>query len=297
MTHVSNSIPSQNEFEAIRQEMERTKAELAATKESHACERAALKAAIDTKEQEVLEQMSSVSSLQNRFEKLAREHVELKHERETDIQLGLDLKQRLERETEDHERLKDESRSLQKLLDEANALLGGSSVPEVSELGRLRCENERLAREKATAERSAKSAQEDREYAQRIYQEASSRAVEATEKMADLESQLTEYRSLASGVAQKLRETNNNAEIERYVAMLEQANAEVEELKDQLRRRERGRGIMNTRGGSAAPRSPRMGASPPRSRAGSRAPATTGSRPASPSRPTTMRKTRALIAE
>ena len=282
-THISNSVPSQSsETGGLRAELLRVKAALTTEQEAHAKSRERLQNLVDRKEEEVREQMSALGGLQTRFEQLSRECNSFRSKNE-DLQRGVSqAEERYAKLLIDYKAARDDCKSKQADLEEAQKRLENLKIPEAAELQRLRSENERLSQDKMAADRRANSAQEDREYAQGLYQDASSKAVQATQRLEELESQLTRYQSLATGEALKLRSKNNDEEVKQYATAFEKSAAELEDLKEQVRRKERGRG-MNTRAGSTAPRSPRPGNSPTRSRANSRAPGST-SRPVSPIR-------------
>ena len=287
VTHIGNSMPSQSsEVAELRAELAKAQAALQTEQEAHASTRISLRAVVDAKEAEVLEQKSAVGGLQTRYEQLHRNHAGLRYQRDELQRTAAKAEERYTKLLADYTAAREDRKAVQELLDEARERLMSSQVPEIADLQRLRDENKKLAEEKAAAERRATSAQEDREYAQRIYQDASSSAVEATERVKELEGQLSTYQSLASGEALKLRSRTNDGEVRDYEEALELARAENDDLREQIRRKERGRG-MNTRGGSVAPRSPRLGGSPVRSRANSRAPAP-GSRTVSPTRSTLL---------
>ena len=285
VTHISNSFPSQNgDVDLLRTELAKRTAALAAEKEAHITVRNSLQIQLEVKEKELREQMSTLGALQTRFEALSREQTALKYRNNELTEAATRMEEKYEKLLSDCTEAREERKKVQGLLSEAQARLEESSIPEVAELQRLRNENQKLSDNKSAAERRATSAQEDRDYAQRVYQDASSSAVQAKERVTQLESQLTQYQSLASGEASRLRTQNNEDEIKQYEAALEKANAELEDLKEQLKKRgDRGRG-MNTRAGSTQPRSPRPGNSPTRSRGNSRAPGSGGSRPVSPIR-------------
>ena len=294
-THISNSLQSQgSEVGEVQAELARVKTGLDMEQEAHANTKTKLQSLIDLREEEIRQQTDALGNLQTRFEQLHRDYNSVRYEKE-------DLEGNVARSEERYTKLltdytaaRDERKAVQTLLEEAQSRLEKSEIPEIAEFQRLQSENKKLSEEKAVADRRAASAQQDREYAQSIYQEASSSAVESQERVQELESQLVQYRSLATGEALKLKTKNNDDEIEQYATALDKANTELEDLREQLRRRERGRG-MNTRAGSTAPRSPRPGNSPTRSRANSRAPGNT-SRPVSPMRTSLFgtRKARAM---
>ena len=288
VTHISNSFPPQNnEVAELISDLGIARAALRAEQEAHESTKATLQllqAQADAREVEVLDQKSALGALQSRYEQLTRDHSALRHEKREAERAAVAVEEKYNAIMADYTAAREDRKAVQQLLEESQTRLESSQVPEIAEFQRLQTENQKLTEEKTAAERRATSAQQDREYAQSIYQEASSSAVEATERVKELEGQLSQCQSLASGEALKLRSANNEDEVKQYEAALEQARAENEDLREQVRRRERGRG-MNTRGGSVAPKSPRPGGSPVRSRANSRAPPQgSGSRPVSPIR-------------
>ena len=226
--------------------------------------------------------MAALNSLQDRYEELSFTSNEKSH---TITRLEADADELADKYSEllnAYNESKAKQTSKQDDTEEPKPTEPVDEIPssEPSELDKLRTDNKTLTELTTSLERRLQSAKDEREYAHKVYQEASSRAIEATDQVSDLESEVARLRPLAEGERTRERAINNDAEIAQYKAALEKVNAELEEVKEQMRRKERGRG-MATRAGSNAPRSPRPGGSPTgaRSRANSRAPA---SRPGSP---------------
>ena len=253
-----------------------------------------------TKKELLLQDHSSaLDDLQTRFEKRNTAYHLLRHENNKimeDAALAVEAADRKQETlTNKITSMKELQQKLEAELKETRGKLAGSSVPEIAEMEKLRSENRELAQAKAALERKVQSITEDFNFTREQYQLASTAAAEASPRIADLEREVASLRIKASGETAKLRQTNERHEIEQHRASVEKASAEIEDLKEQLRRKERGRG-MATRTGSTAPRSPRLGAaqSPARSRANSKAP---GSRPGSPIRSSFLgpRKARGLM--
>lgn len=239
-----------------------------------------LQAVIAEKEQSIFDQKQAVDEILTRLDTTKR--AKKKHLDERDeLQLQLEAVNRThESDIKTIERLREAKRNTDAELETIRAELSSSSIPEKSQLEQLRAENRQLLGEKEALEKKAKSTANSHEFLRQQYQEASTKAVEHADQIRILELEIASLRTKASGEAVRLREITNRTEVETHMADNKRLRLENEELKEQLKRKERGRG-MTTRTGSAAPRSPRLGASPGRSRAGSRAP---GSRPQSPVR-------------
>ena len=114
-----------------------------------------------------------------------------------------------------------------------------------------------------------------------LYQEASSKAVESSKEVSELQAEVDRLVPLAEGQSERALQDIDHSEVEATRIALDKALAEKEELEEQLRRGN-GRIGVSTRGQSSAPassRSPRVVPSPPRSRASSRQPASRANSP------------------
>jgi chromosome segregation ATPase len=282
VTHVSEStLASQTaQITELRQAFEAAEVARQAAEQASTARIERLQTVLADREDSLTEQGKALEDLQTRYEKTRRAFRKLQSEKE-DLAGQIDrANRRHETTTATIDQLREANRQAVTDLEAARAELANSTVPEVSQLEQLRVENRKLTTDKAALEKKAQSMSHDFEFTRQQYQQASSAAAEHWSKIQDLEQENAGLRQKASGEAVRLRELTNRSEVETHVTENTRLKAENEELKEQLKRKERGRG-MTTRTGSVAPRSPRLGGSPGRSRAGSRAP---GSRPQSPVR-------------
>ena len=245
---------------------------------------ATVKAASSAREEAVQaqlqEHMSALHGVQTRYEDRNTEFHILRHERDDLVATAAIADRKRDALNAEIAKLKLERNALNEELKTTREALLSSSIPEISELERLRTETASLAHGKSSLERQVQSLEETFEFTRQQYQQASTAAAEAVSRASELEALNTILRRQASGDASRLRQLNITNAIAAEQQENERLKAENDDLKELLRKKERGRGVT-TRTGSVAPKSPRLGASPGRSRAGSRAP---GSRPVSPVR-------------
>jgi chromosome segregation ATPase len=187
---------------------------------------------------------------------------------------------RIESLTAEISKLKEDRRTIDGVLKTAKESLTTSIIPGIAEVGKLNEEISRLTSERDSLQRKLDSTTRDFEYTRQQYQHASSTAVETAKENAELHALIADLEKKASGEAVKVRSMSVQRALEQSANDNERLALELEEAKELLRKKERGKGVT-TRAGSVAPRSPRLGEghTPGGSRAGSRAP---GSRGASP---------------
>ena len=231
-------------------------------------------------EAQIQDLANALSGVQTRYEDRNTEYHILRHERDDLVAAAAVADQKRDALTTEIAKLKMERNVINDELKAAKEALLSSSIPEISELERLRTETASLIQDKASLERRVHSMNETFEFTRQQYQRASTSAAEAVSRASELEAENTTLRQKASGEAVRLRQLNITNAIVVEQQENERLKMESDELKELLRKKERGRGVT-TRTGSVAPKSPRLGGSPGRSRAGSRAP---GSRPVSPVR-------------
>ncbi|MCJ1286065.1 hypothetical protein MMC26_005407 [Xylographa opegraphella] len=285
ITHVSDSI-AQSTQEAskvisdLQLALSKAESDLANVKIGHEARVDELQASIEGHKQQIQERMESLSELQRRYEERDTEYHALRHEKEELIAAGLSAERKREALIVENARLKEERQALDAELRGARESLGSSAIPQVAEVESLRSHLRALAQDKATLERRTTSMAADFDFTRQQYQLASSSAAGSAMRVTELEAEVAVLRQRASGEAVKLRQATVADALERQGDENEKLAAENADLRELLRKKERGKGVT-TRTGSVAPKSPRLGNSPARSRAGSRAP---GSRPASPVR-------------
>ena len=281
VTHVSESVlQSQNaEIAELRARVENVEAARDDLETTSAERMAAITAKLEDKERQIVEHMNALDDLQTRSEKVNRKHNRLRYEHNDLIKSAGTVEHKNGSLTEINNKLKEDNVRLERELAATREKLEQSSIPEIAEFEKLRAEKEQLKEKAEAQERKINSLTQDFEFTRQQYQNASSAAAELASKNSDLEVEVQSLRRKASEEAAKLRTISNKIEVEQHLAMIDQLQREVEELKDQARAKHRGRGMV-TRTGSVAPRSPRIGNSPPpRSRATSRTPASRGGSP------------------
>ena len=226
------------------------------------------------------EQMTALGDLQLRFEKLNRRYHKLRHEKVDLLATTATTEQKLESLAQKLSLSEESSKNYRAETQSVRELLKNSPTPETATLESAKAEARTLAEGKASLERKLASLSNTLDFTRQQYQLASTSAAEASTTIATLEDENASLRTKASGEAVRLRELNMVNGLAQEVEQNERLMAEIEDLKELLRKKDKGRGVT-TRTGSVAPRSPRMGGSPARSRQGSRAP---GSRQGSPVR-------------
>ena len=239
-----------------------------------------LQATTKAHEQQIQERMDSLSELQQRYEERNAEYHALRHEKEDFIVAVTTTERKHEALVSEIAKLKEERKIVDEELRAARDSLRSSTIPPVAELESLRLQVRSLTQDKALLERKTKSVAADFEFTRQQYQVASMSAAEHASRVTALEAENAILRHKASGEAMKLRQVTLDNALDRQTRENEKLVMENADLRDLLRKKERGKGVT-TRTGSVAPKSPRLGNSPARSRAGSRAP---GSRAGSPVR-------------
>lgn len=279
--HVSESVlQSQSaeisELRARVENVETARDDLESTNAKHM---AVIVAKLENKDHQITEQMNAMDELHTRFEKLNGKHNRLRHEFNDLTVSAVGAEHKCGSLMEANTKLKEHNMELERELKAAREKLEDSSNPEIAAFEKLRAEKEQLKQRADAQERKIKSLTQDFDFTRQQYQNASSAAAELASKNTELEEEVKSLRRKASEEAAKLRGMSNKIEVEQHLATIDRLSLDMEDLKEQLRTKHRGRGMV-TRTGSVAPRSPRIGnSSPPRSRANSRTPASRGGSP------------------
>lgn len=242
----------------------------------HAAREATREALVASERQQLKEYIEALDGLQQRYEKVTRAYHSLRHEKDDFLAAAADAASQEDKLKFDNTKLKEDYEHCEIQLKAAEELLQGSSAPDIVELQRLRSENASLKHEKTHLQRKVASVSQDFDFTRQQYQIVSTVAA----RVEELERENAGLRKKGSDDPVKLRQQSLDKTVEMHARQSTRLALENEDLKELLRRKERGRGIT-TRAGSVAPKSPRPGGSPGRSRTGSRAP---GSRPISPVR-------------
>jgi hypothetical protein len=211
----------------------------------------------------------AIADLQFRFEEQTLEKRTVAKElTETKAALEHSRRQKEARDTT-IDKLKEDVRDLKAQLSEVHLALGGSQIPEVAELERLREEKEQADNAKRRAEKAAESQESMMGYVRQQLDEARSRAIELVEQNREYETKIGILERQATGDISKARQMflDDRAKNEASENIrLRQENRNLQQLlqrkEDELKTRKVG---MGTRAGSV-PRSPRVG---PSSRGGS----------------------------
>ncbi|MCJ1434337.1 hypothetical protein MMC27_003704 [Xylographa pallens] len=285
ITHVSDSVAQSAQAASqiisdLQLALNKAETELTNLRTAHEVRVGELQATIESHEQQIQERMESLSELQRRYEERDAEYHALRHEKEDIIAAGITAERKREALIVEISKVKEERKVLDEELKGLRESLGSSTIPQVAELETLRSQMRSLNQDKAMLERKTKSMAADFEFTRQQYQLASSSAAGSAMRVTELEAENAVLRQKASGEAMKLRQATLDHALESQSQENEKLAAENADLRELLRKKERGKGVT-TRTGSVAPKSPRLGNSPARSRAGSRAP---GSRPGSPVR-------------
>ena len=231
-------------------------------------------------EGQLSDQVNALGELQTRFEDITTAYHTLRHDHEDLVTAAAAADRKRDALMADFAVLKEQRQSLGDELRAARDSLATSAIPAVAELERLRSDVRLLTQDKLALEKKVQSITRDFDFTRQQYQLASSAAVAAASRASDLEVENVALQQKASGEAMRLRQTNIVHAMAQQIQENEKLTLEITDLRELIRKKERGRGVT-TRTGSVAPKSPRLGTSPAPSRAGSRAP---GSRPGSPVR-------------
>ena len=213
------------------------------------------------KEEQFLEQASAVDEVQGRFESKNRAYHAIRHEKK-DLLTTIDKKdQQLTAFETQITALKDERTSLKSELSDSRTQLLNSSNPSIAEIESVKAKNRELVEKNSMLEKKLESLESTFNFTRNAYQDAQSAAAEANAKLSDLEPEVEILRRQASGQAAKLKQIFVDKSVKIHLAEVERLTIQNEELKEQLRRREkgeRGRVGVSTRTGSQAPRSPKV---------------------------------------
>jgi len=249
-------------------------------KDVHGREEKKLQATLLNTQQQLQEYFKELSGLQDRYEERNTQYHALRHEKDDLIAAAVSSDRKREALLAENTKLKDERKSLEEQLSQARAALESSINPEIAHLEAISAANRALTNDKNSLEKRLASMTADFDFTRQQYQLASSAAAEAAQRVSDLEAEAEILRRKASGEMVKAKQMTVQGALAQQKADMEKLEHENAEMKELLRKKERGRGVV-TRTGSVAPKSPRLGGSPGRSRQGSRAP---GSRGVSPVR-------------
>nr|POE87255.1 hypothetical protein CFP56_29844 [Quercus suber] len=159
-----------------------------------------------------------------------------------------------------------ENRGLKSQLDDANTLLQTHDVPEQAAFQRIRHKLQTAQQEREKADARTETMKRDLEYAQEMYQTASSDVQAVNAERNELASQLAAVQDRATGEQARLRqlgydEQNRNLrnEVKKLRLLVHEREASIKSRDEEIGRlKEASRGRMGTRGVSV-PRSPRLG--------------------------------------
>jgi hypothetical protein len=230
---------------------------------------AELKTTMKRKDAHVRDLERDFDKQMNRFEGQNRELESLRRELEEANEKIANIRELKMRRDETIITLKEENRALKDQLQEASKALENSSIPEVSELARIRREKEEAETAMDRAVKNAESAQKLTGYLQDQYRAASDRAIEVVEQNEILEAKVKDLERKASGEAVRLQQASTDTKQQMAMTEVSRLRVELKNVKTVLAKKEEElktkRGGIGTRAGSV-PRSPRVG---PASRAAS----------------------------
>jgi len=234
----------------------------------------------DTKEQ-LQDHVDALNALQDRYEERNTQYHTLRHQNTDLLTVVASSDRRRDALIAENSKLRDERKLVDEALAQARNALLSSAHPQISHFESLSAANRALLSEKDALGKRLASMTHDFDFTRQQYQLASIAAAEATSRLSELETLNETLAKKASGEIAKAKTMTVQVALAQQEADVERLENENREMKELLRKKERGRGVV-TRTGSVAPKSPRMGGSSPgRSRQGSRAP---GSRGVSPVR-------------
>ncbi|MCJ1310710.1 hypothetical protein MMC25_004376 [Agyrium rufum] len=209
-----------------------------------------------------LEQITAdLDGLQGRLESVTVGYNTLRHEKKESAELADRLALKHTKTLADLEVSKEARKMLESELAAARAALVSSDIPQISELETLRGTSRDIEAKNASLEKQLKNVQTAFDYTREQYQRVSSTAAEAMSRVSELETELATANKQASDQGMRLRQMNQNAEIEIHKKRIEELECMLEDREDMLKRKGEGRGRagMQTRAGSVQPRSPRLG--------------------------------------
>ncbi|KAL1956833.1 hypothetical protein VTO42DRAFT_6783 [Malbranchea cinnamomea] len=260
ITHVSDSAKGQTQDNSTGPQhlMEKT---VGSTKKEPDTEIEKLRSALAEMENRLKATEASLSALQHRYE---TKHSQL-HKVRKDLEAALEgakrSASRIERQTEEILKLKEEKAALAKQLEDARNIIksGGGDAAELvksrEEAQRLRAENEKL-------QRTVHQERSQSEYTRQQYQNASSAAAKSGMEVRKLEEEIKELKKKSSEEAVHLKTLRQRSdekthlarirELETTLALRESILAKKEEEIFELRKNR-----PNTRSTSLQPRSPK----------------------------------------
>ncbi|CAK7209251.1 hypothetical protein SEUCBS140593_000434 [Sporothrix eucalyptigena] len=215
---------------------------------------------------------ATINNCQVKLVEAVKERGVFEIERDAAVKEAAATKEKLESRKTTLVELRAEKKDLESRLAEANALAASSSQPDVAELGAARVALQEAQDKLASLERRATSSNQDLEFAQRAYQDASNAAAELSSENRDLHATVKELKHRADDNLRKIHETQNRQELEFYrlqyteaATMLAERERELEYAREELRILKNGR--RETRQQSV-PRSPRLSVISPRTISG-----------------------------
>lgn len=226
-----------------------------------------LQARLETSQVRLNEYMTSLESLQYRFEESGAEIRAVRKERdEAEMRAAVAIKQK-ESLAARFEKVDEERRVAKAQLDAERAANVSSADTNIAELARLRASLAEAETAKDKAEKSIARKEADFEFLRSEYQKASSAAAKHADRIENLETQNTTLTRKADGQAAKLKrmvidENQRSLLRENQKLKLELENREklLTQREEELRNVKNLKGLgMGTRAASV-PRSPRVGA-------------------------------------
>lgn len=260
ITHISDSMKDgSSQAESLRQSLK-----AAEQRQNEDARRMNdLEASLASVQKELQDHISSLSKLQHRYESISKSRHELRKEGDKLKSNLATSEQRLEKQTIDIAKMRDERATFQEELRFAReALKGEATTTTVAELELARVEIAKLVKEKSDQTKTIENIRKDFEFTRQQYQMASTSAAEMANANSQLETQIASLKIQLT--AKDMKDMNLKDENVQHRARVEQlerqmkVNEKILMKKDEeLRMRgTRGRGVA-TRASSAQPGSPK----------------------------------------
>lgn len=226
-----------------------------------------LQARLETSQARLNEYMTSLESLQYRFEESGAEIRAARKERdEAEMRAAVATKQK-ESLAARFERADEERRAAKAQLDAERAANASSADTNIAELARLRASLAEAETAKDKAEKSIARKEADFEFLRSEYQKASSAAAEYADRIENLEAQNITLTRKADGQAAKLKRMGIDENQRSLLRENQKLKLELENREKLLAQREEElRSVKNLKGlgmgtrAASVPRSPRVGA-------------------------------------
>ncbi len=220
----------------------------------------------------VKDSVATINECQKKLLDAVKDRGVFEVERDKALKEAEATKEKLESRTTALAELRTQKTALEARVAEADALLAGSSNPDVAQLGAARAEAQAAEQKAAALERKVTNADTDLAHARRAYQDASNAAADLSSENRDLSARVKELDHLASDNLRQIHAIQQQSEAELYrrqwdeaITMLKERERDLDWAREELRVLKNSR--RETRQQSV-PRSPRLSVISPRTVAG-----------------------------